>query len=115
MEPFDKFIKSISHKQKIDSTIELYELAKYFKSEIKVLKIYFDNEKNMIVDSNNLLLFNSFIKIKKILTERESDISGIIYISDDMTWFKENEEKILKSLRAKFHEVLKSMVIIYFI
>jgi len=107
-------MKSISHKQKIDSTIQLYDLIKYLKSEIKLLKIYFENEKNIIIDTNNFLIFNSFIKIKKILSDSESDISGIIYINDDLTWFKENEEKILKSFREKFHDVLKSMVIIEF-
>lgn len=112
LEPYEKFIKSISYKHNLDSTIELYELIKIFKSEIKVLKVYFENEKNTIIDSNNFLLFNAIVKIKKILTERESDLSGIIYLKEDLIWFKESEGKIFKIFRAKFHDVLKSMVIL---
>jgi hypothetical protein len=78
---------------------------------MKIIRMYFENEKNLIVDSNNFLIFNSFIKIKKIISVRESDISGILYIGDDLSWFKENEANILKSFRSKFHEVIKSMVI----
>jgi hypothetical protein len=115
LEPYDKFIKNISHKHKIDKTIEVYELIKNFKSEIKMLKIYFDSDKNLIIDSNNFLVFSTFLKIKKIIIERESDLSGILYIDEDLSWFRENEEKMLKSFRTKFHDAIKSMVKIIFL
>ena len=115
LEPYDKFIKNISHKHKIDKTIEVYELIKNFKSEIKMLKIYFDPDKNLIIDTNNFLVFSTFLKIKKIIIERESDLSGILYIDEDLSWFRENEEKMLKSFRTKFHDAIKSMVKINFL
>jgi len=80
-----------------------------------MLKIYFDSDKNLILDTNNFLVFSTFLKIKKVIIERESDLSGILYIDEDMSWFRENEEKMLKSYRMKFHDAIKSMVKINFL
>ena len=97
IEPFEKLSKAISNKTNIDSVINLFEEAKNFKSDFKVIKSHFDKDTLTLSDKN----FEIFIRLRKYSL---ADLAGINYISEEYIWFQKNGENLLDKFREKFEE-----------
>jgi len=110
LEPNQKLVKNIQYKKNIDETIHLYENLKNIKSDLKRIKISFEKDKNMIIDSN----FSSsiFQRVKNQIAENENfeNYKQIKFISEELNWFIENEKQILEFYRNKFTEAISKMV-----
>lgn len=107
IEPYEKLNKNIQNKINIDQTIEIYEKLKNIKADIKMMKMYFEKDNSLLLDSNNTFL--CYQRIKK--NTSETDYKGFNYIKEELEWFKINDEKIFVCFRNKFHEAIKQMVI----
>ncbi len=107
IEPHDKLSKNISNKHNIDNTIELFEKLKKFKTDVKVLKVYFEKD-NPLSDSPNSI--SHYQKIKKDIAN--SNIKGLNYIKDELDWINTNDERIMQHFRTKFQDAIMNMVII---
>lgn len=81
----------------------MYEKIKYFKENVKLMRIYESQ-----IDSDKS--FSCFIKLKKIISD-QPEFEQIICLKEDLDWFKNSEEKFYKSFREKFHEAIKSNVL----
>lgn len=110
MEPNQKLVKNIQYKKNIDQTIHLYENLKNIKSDLKRIKINFEKDKNMMIDTN----FSSsiFQRVKNQIWENENieNYKQIKFISEELNWFIENEKQILEFYRNKFTEAICKMV-----
>ena len=97
IEPFEKLSKAISNKTNIDEVINLYEEARNFKSDFKIIKSHFDKDTLTLSDKN----FEIFIRLRKYSL---ADLAGINYISEEYIWFQKNGENLLDKFREKFEE-----------
>jgi hypothetical protein len=110
VEPHNKLVKNIQYKKNIDETIHLYEKLKNIKLDLKMLKIKFEKEKNMMIDTD--YSSSIFKKIKNEIAEKENleNFKATNYLSEDLDWFIENEDRILQFYRNKFNEAIRNMV-----
>jgi len=97
IEPFEKLSKAISNKTNIDEVINLYEEARNFKSDFKIIKSHFDKDTLTLSEKN----FEIFIRLRKYSL---ADLAGINYISEEYIWFQKNGENLLDKFREKFEE-----------
>jgi hypothetical protein len=58
----------------------------------------------------SIALFQSMQRIKKSI----SHLITYDFLRSDIEWFKENEEKIMESVRGRFYESIKLMVCLYY-
>jgi len=71
-----------------------------------MLRIY--SEKDcVVVESANF--FKCFSKINKCLSDIK-DLRDIAVIKEDVEWFESNKDKIINSIKSKFHEAIRQMV-----
>lgn len=135
----DKLIKSSISKTNVDFTIMMIEKIKDFISDVKSMKMYYEKDNNILLDSEtpmkcflNLSNFlnkelkemkpysnsnnnNSSSKEDKTLyfmkVNNESvNLNNISIIKDDLEWFNNNKLKILNLFRAKFYDAIKIQV-----
>ena len=97
IEPFEKLSKAISNKTNIDEVINLYEEARNFKSDFKIIKSHFDKDTLTLSEKN----FEIFIRLRKYSL---ADLAGINYINEEYIWFQKNGENLLDKFREKFEE-----------
>ena len=97
IEPYEKLNKSISEKSNIETVKKLFELAKNFKEDVKILKTHY--EKNtLLLSAKN---FDVYLRLKKFnLTQ----LSGIIFIKEEYDWFLSNDENIMNKYRSLFEK-----------
>lgn len=112
MEPNQKLIKNIQHKKNVDETIQLYEKLKNIKTDLKRLKINYEKDKNMMIDTS--YSSSVFQRIKNEIAEKENleNYKQIKFISEELNWFIENEQQIMQFYRNKLIEAIGNMVFI---
>jgi hypothetical protein len=71
-----------------------------------MLRIYSEKD-SVIAESANF--FKCFSKINKCLSETK-DLKDIEVIKEDFEWFESNKDKIINSIKSKFHEAIRQMV-----
>ena len=110
MEPNEKLAKNIENKRNIDDTIRLYEKLKNIKMDFKQLKINFEKDKNLYIDTRHSSAV--FQRIKNEITSLSNleDYKKLIFIKEDLNWFIDNEPKILEFFKQKFSDSVKKMV-----
>ena len=118
MEPNEKLAKSISNKRNIDDTIRLYENLKNIKIDFKQLKINFEKEKNLYIDTKYSSAVFQRIKNEISLISSNGNIEEykkLEFIKEELNWFIENEPNILEYYKQKFADSVKKMVKVLFI
>ncbi len=110
LEPKEKLTKNINNKKNIDNTIRLYENLKNIKIDFKQLKINFEKEKNLYIDTKHSSAVFQRIKNEICSLGNIEDYKKIEFIKEELNWFIENEPKILDFYKQKFSEAVKKMV-----
>ena len=106
-----KMTQSTLANSNIDLTLQLIEKIKSFSRDIKLLKLYYERENNILLDTDTP--FKCFLNITKILSNsnEEADeinnLSKINILKNDLLWFKENKDRLLNLFRNKFHDMIK--------
>jgi hypothetical protein len=95
IEPFIKLNKALTNKKNIEKLMVLFDKAKNFKEDIKILKSHY--EKDTL--SLSLQNFDIFLRLTK---NNNSELKGIIYIKEEYDWFVMNKDNILNKFRQLF-------------
>ena len=95
IEPFEKLNKALINKKNIEKIIILFDKAKKFKEDIKIIKIHFDKDTLLISLQN----FDVFLRLIK---NDNTELKGITFIQEEYDWFMNNKENILNKYRQLF-------------
>ena len=95
IEPFIKLNKALTNKKNIEKLMVLFDKAKNFKEDIKILKSHY--EKDTL--SLSLQNFDIFLRLTQ---NNNSELKGIIYIKEEYDWFAMNKDNILNKFRQLF-------------
>ena len=95
IEPFEKLMKALANKENIDKIMLLFEKAKKFKEDIKLIKSHYDKDTLLLSLQN----FDVFLRLIKGET---NELKGIIFIKEEYDWFILNKENILNKFRQLF-------------
>ena len=95
IEPFEKLIKSLINKANIEKIMILFDKAKKFKEDIKILKTHYDKDTLLISLQN----FDVFLRLMK---NDNTELKGISFIQEEYDWFMNNKENILNKYRQLF-------------
>jgi hypothetical protein len=95
IEPFIKLNKALTNKKNIEKLMVLFDKAKNFKEDIKILKSHY--EKDTL--SLSLQNFDIFLRLTQ---NNNSELKGIIYIKEEYDWFVMNKDNILNKFRQLF-------------
>ena len=95
IEPFIKLNKALTNKKNIEKLMVLFDKAKNFKEDIKILKSHY--EKDTL--SLSLQNFDIFLRLTQ---NNNSELKGIIYIKEEYDWFLMNKDNILNKFRQLF-------------
>jgi len=89
----------------------MYEKLKNFKMDLKLMKINFEKDKNMIIDTDYSSSIFQRIKNQIYDDKNLEQYSNLKYIKEDFDWFIQNENLILELYKKKFNEAVMKMVI----
>jgi hypothetical protein len=73
----------------------LFEKAKKFKEDIKLIKSHYDKD-------TLLLSLQNFDVFLRLIKEENNELKGIIFIKEEYDWFTLNKENILNKFRQLF-------------
>ena len=81
--------------------------------DLKMMKINFEKDKNLIIDTQNSS--SLFQRIKNEISENQNleNYKKIKLLKEELDWFIDNEAQILDFYKRKFIEAIKIFVIIY--
>ncbi len=76
-----------------------------------MIKINFEKDKNLMIDTN--YSSSLFQKIKNEISENQNleNYKQIKFIKEELDWFIQNENQILDFYKKKFVDAIKQMVI----
>ena len=95
IEPFEKLMRALANKENIDKIMLLFEKAKKFKEDIKLIKSHYDKD-------TLLLSLQNFDVFLRLIKEENNELKGIIFIKEEYDWFTLNKENILNKFRQLF-------------
>ena len=95
IEPFEKLIKALINKTNIEKMMILFEKAKRFKEDIKIIKSHYDKD-------TLLLSLQNFDVFLRLIKNDNFELKGIIFIKEEYDWFSTNKENILNKYRQLF-------------
>ena len=95
IEPFEKLIKALINKANIEKMMILFEKAKRFKEDIKIIKSHYDKD-------TLLLSLQNFDVFLRLIKNDNFELKGIIFIKEEYDWFSTNKENILNKYRQLF-------------
>lgn len=136
IEPSEKLRQSMICHRNIENMFKIIDKMKIINSEVKVLKLYYEKENNILLDAERS--FNSYLNLIRIINEvyntsssfslstsemKEKDIKqshypsqsqvnfeldNIFLIKSDVEWFLDNKERLLNLFRNKFYDSIKN-------
>ena len=95
IEPFEKLNKALINKTNIEKIMILFDKAKKFKEDIKIIKTHYDKDTLLISLQN----FDVFLRLIK---NDNTELKGITFIQEEYDWFMNNKENILNKYRQLF-------------
>jgi len=95
IEPFEKLNKALINKTNIEKIMILFDKAKKFKEDIKIIKTHYDKDTLLISLQN----FDVFLRLIK---NDNTELKGITFIQEEYDWLMNNKENILNKYRQLF-------------
>ena len=95
IEPFEKLNKALTNKKNIEKLMILFDKAKKFKEDIKILKGHYEKDTLFLSLQN----FDIYLRLTQIDIV---ELKGIFYIKEEYEWFMMNKDNILNKFRQLF-------------
>ena len=95
IEPFEKLNNALINKSNIEKMIILFDKAKKFKEDVKIIKTHYEKD-------TLLLSLQNFDVYLRLVQSKNEQLKGIVFIKEEYDWLMMNEENILEKYRQIF-------------
>ena len=95
IEPFEKLNNALINKSNIEKMIILFDKAKKFKEDVKIIKTHYEKD-------TLLLSLQNFDVYLRLVQSKNDQLKGIVFIKEEYDWLVMNEENILEKYRQIF-------------
>lgn len=95
IEPFEKLNNALINKSNIEKMIVLFDKAKKFKEDVKIIKTHYEKD-------TLLLSLQNFDVYLRLVQSKNEQLKGIVFIKEEYDWLVMNEENILEKYRQIF-------------
>ena len=95
IEPFEKLNNALINKSNIEKMIILFDKAKKFKEDVKIIKTHYEKD-------TLLLSLQNFDVYLRLVQNKNEQLKGIVFIKEEYDWLVMNEENILEKYRQIF-------------
>ena len=95
IEPFEKLNNALINKSNIEKMIILFDKAKKFKEDVKIIKTHYEKD-------TLLLSMQNFDVYLRLVQNKNEQLKGIVFIKEEYDWLMMNEENILEKYRQIF-------------
>ena len=95
IEPFEKLQKALLNKSNIEKMMLLFENAKKFRENVKIIKSHYEKD-TLLLSSQNYDVYLNLMNSNLI------ELKGILFIKEEYDWFSNNKDNILNKYRQLF-------------
>ena len=95
IEPFEKLQKALLNKSNIEKMMLLFENAKKFRENVKIIKSHYEKD-TLLLSSQNYDVYLNLMNTNLI------ELNGILFIKEEYDWFSNNKDNILNKYRQLF-------------
>jgi len=95
IEPFEKLQKALLNKSNIEKMMLLFENAKKFRENVKIIKSHYEKD-TLLLSSQNYDVYLNLMNTNLI------ELKGILFIKEEYDWFSNNKDNILNKYRQLF-------------